>query len=537
MNNFLTLKLATELPTKWSLNGRLIPPQPELELAKEWLRDCDAQHCECWPSRPQHDQSKTSFRVLDLGLSHDANIYLTDFNGQNYYATLSHSWGTSQPIKLEEKKTDEFREGIVFWNLPKTFQDAVRVTRSLGLRYLWIDSLCIIQDSDKDWKHQCAIMDDIYSNSYVTLAGPYAKGCDSGFLQDRKPIAEAELPLTYNGKSHTIALRYWGLENRGDLTPDPDLPLLRRAWVLQERLLSRRVLYFTRRTMFMECFENIRRDDCLYTIPLDHHTTFVRKARLYNLGQETKEYWTCLAITYSSLNLSRISDKLPALSGIATRFAQVTGFQYLAGIWREGLPEALAWMVANSHNTHRGTINGVPSNHTKDPESPYIAPSWSWAAAGKTGVEYYQYFTFERFPPMLEILHCDVSPADRSAPFGAVTGGWLHVCGKICQVPITYHRDSDHRASGLRVLSSTGNHCGSFKPDIFAMYDSAILLYLGRGARAIFNSHCALAIEPVVGFIDTYRRVGFVEDYQHDELEPSLYEYFHNQNSHRIYLV
>ncbi|KAI1441725.1 HET-domain-containing protein [Annulohypoxylon stygium] len=431
---------------------------------------------------------------------------------------------------------DEFQEGIAFWKLPKTFQDAVRVTRSLGLRYLWIDSLCIIQDSDKDWKHQCAIMDDIYSNSYVTLAGTDAKDCDSGFLQDRKPLVEAELPLTYNGKSYTIVFRYWGPRNRCDSTPYRGMPLLRRAWVLQERLLSRRVLYFDPKTMFMECFVNVRREDCSHPMSLYNATTLTRKSRRYDLGRDPKWYWQNLTTTYSSLVLSRVSDKLPALSGIATRFAQVTGFQYLAGIWRQDLPSALAWRVKSSYGIHRKTINEFPSIHPEDSASSYIAPSWSWAAAGETGVEYSLFNPLSIWYEKLKILDCYVSPVDCSAPFGVVNGGWLHVSGKTCQVSVKHTKVSRTRPSGLEILSSTGNECGSFMPDTFAKYDSAVLLYLGRGSRAIYIAHCALAIEPVVDYVDRYRRVGFVQDEKRSG-NPNLYDCFQNQKPRRLYLV
>ncbi|KAI1088866.1 heterokaryon incompatibility protein-domain-containing protein [Rostrohypoxylon terebratum] len=335
---------AAKLPSEWGIDGRLILPQPDFELAKGWLDDCDARHREC-QSYQQSDQPKIDFRVLDLGPSRDANIRLTTFDGRSRYATLSHCWGTSQPTMLKKQNVDEFEKRIAFKDLPKTFQDAIEATRCLGLRYLWIDSLCIIQDSGNDWRHQCAIMCDIYSNSYVTLAGPNAENCDSGFLHERIPLAESDFTLTHNGKPYTVHLQCWDPKIRGVTyyMLSNEWPLMRRAWVLQERLLSRRVLYFTPQTMVMQCFQNFQCEN--YCSPVDIRFGFdlVRKTRVDKLDSKaTISYWQDLIKTYSRLSLSDINDKLPALSGLATRFAQDTGFQYLAGIWQEHLPETLA---------------------------------------------------------------------------------------------------------------------------------------------------------------------------------------------------
>ncbi|KAI0892906.1 heterokaryon incompatibility protein-domain-containing protein [Annulohypoxylon nitens] len=506
-----------ELPNKSCLIGRFTSPKPEFELAKKWLDDCDKHH-ECRSYQLRSNQPQKGFRVLDLGTSHDPNICLTTFDDRSRYATLSHCWGTSQPMKLEKKRMDEFKKCITFKELPKTFQDAIEATRCLGIRYLWIDSLCIIQDSKKDWEDQCGVMSDIYSKSYVTLAGTDAENCDSGFLHERRPLMEANLLLTCEGKPCTVNLQYWSPKQTGvRCHPNPKWPLMCRAWVLQERLLSRRVLYFERQTMIMECFLIVRYEDHHYPTSWKYLCGIVPKKRFDDLGSCTKDYWYHMINTYSRLSLSNISDKLPALSGLAAHVAQVSGFRYLAGIWQQHLPEALAWR----------TVEPIRPRYS---ESLYIAPSWSWAAAGEASASYDFKHPFERTPNMLEILYGDVNPVEPSAPFGAVDGGCLHVRGKVCQALI-----SGKVGQGIFFrIPGAGYHCGFIDLDVAATLNKhPILLYLGQAERG-FSEYYALAIEPVAGSINTYRRIGLAKGSSRNS---RFHQCFHNQESEEIILV
>lgn len=169
--------------TKWPIISRQLPVTAEIALAKSWINSCITDHPLCLappltllPTRVLDLESPTSPSQLCLVLGQGSTAS---------YVALSHCWGGSQPLKLTLSTLEEFQMNISLSTLPKTFLDAVSVTRSLGFRYLWIDSLCIIQDSKADWDSECAKMIDVYKNAAVTLAGPAATGCNSGFLHKR----------------------------------------------------------------------------------------------------------------------------------------------------------------------------------------------------------------------------------------------------------------------------------------------------------------------------------------------------------------
>ena len=156
-----------------------------------------------------------------------------------------------------------------FESFPRTFQDAITITRALDVPYLWIDSLCIIQGSRGDWEYECQRMPGIYRNSVVTIAGPAAADCRAGFLHRRPAADHGSVDIRWqlsNGTTHCAVT----LQSIGDILigpePEDDSTLSKRAWVLQERLLSPRVLYFGTKRMYWECFTDRRYEDMHYPV-------------------------------------------------------------------------------------------------------------------------------------------------------------------------------------------------------------------------------------------------------------------------------
>ena len=220
--------------------GRDISLAPDIMLAKRWILDCIDNHSECAsnlnPALPT--------RVLDVGLSNGNQEprLILGHGIQGPYIALSHCWGSSKPLVTNTGNIQEHLTTIPFQGLPQTFQDAVTVTRRLSYRFLWIDSLCIIQDRPEDWQNECTKMSDIYKNAVVTITGPAAKDSSCGFLGDRKCSYQASCSWNYQGRHDGVIRQVTlasGFGNGHFLNETEEQSVINhRAWILQERLLS-----------------------------------------------------------------------------------------------------------------------------------------------------------------------------------------------------------------------------------------------------------------------------------------------------------
>jgi hypothetical protein len=168
---------------------------------------------------------------------------------------LSHQWGSPAQHKkfcTYTTNIDKLKKGINVMDLPRTFQDAVRITRGLGVQYLWIDSLCIIQDDPHDWDMESKLMEQVFSSGYATIAASCASGTEDGFI---KPYPERQC-VAAGTPSGSL---YYLCNSIDDFHLDVDQGgLNKRGWVLQERALSRRTIYFTEQQSYWECGGGVR---------------------------------------------------------------------------------------------------------------------------------------------------------------------------------------------------------------------------------------------------------------------------------------
>jgi hypothetical protein len=237
-------------------------------LALKWISECEKSHPNC---KATGKKDLLPSRLIDVGDESSGNPSLLvttdcpDLLVGAKYVTLSHCWGSIEIKKLERSNLEDMKKAIIMSSLPKTFQDAIRITRELGIQYLWIDSLCIIQDSTEDWFKESNLMGDIYSNSYCTISATAAKDGSVGLFLDRKPpVANPVLCISANW-DRQVHRKYYAhtgtLNKKGQVDRDSGMwvrevdsaPLNQRAWVLQERFLSRRNLMFGRNCLFWEC--------------------------------------------------------------------------------------------------------------------------------------------------------------------------------------------------------------------------------------------------------------------------------------------
>ncbi|KPA38738.1 heterokaryon incompatibility protein [Fusarium langsethiae] len=488
---------------RWNIFGRQSAPMANMELAKSWLQSCVRSHKDCQNATPAQMPS----RIVDLrppfsGSNLDLRLIANPDN-RGPYVTLSHCWGSSQPLKLLKGNYEAFQNRILYNSLPKTFQDAVTVTRALGIRYLWIDSLCIIQDSKQDWEIQCKKMQRIYKDSFVTVAGPSAAGCDSGFLHPRPHICEVTLPISCGDISDELIFWYRGIdEDPMTLAPEENAPLSTRAWVLQERLLSTRVLYFGTKVQYMECLTDVLFENFHFPIHWDYtEIDMISKPEMKVLwsGSDFLEHWTTLAITYSRLNLTKITDRFPALSGLVS---SVQASQYLAGIWSHDLPGGLTWYVAPWDREK-------PISPVNSPAE-YVAPSWSWAAV-KFGVCFPIISYRTEFHHDFDIVDAAVRPAGLD-PFGTIENGYIEGSGRMRRFLVQKRPDLNVPGRhSIYVLSHGPDSPISalFAPDYYRTEEfqesTVVLLYLGMFTD---GESVAMSVERIEGVDSTFKRTG-----------------------------
>jgi hypothetical protein len=223
-------------------------------LLNEWMRSCDTGHRDhnAFASSPEPELPK---RVLDVEYpDNESHLRLLRTEGRKgRYVTLSHRWGVESPLLATKATFKALCDGIQVNQLPLLFLDAITVARKLGVRWLWIDSLCIIQDDKADWEQEAAKMGDIFSHAYCTLAASSAQNCYETLLVRRPSAIYINLldgVVRLDTNTHKIDVDFgWAVE-RGHLSE--------RAWIFQERMLSKRTIHFTARHTYWECGSVIR---------------------------------------------------------------------------------------------------------------------------------------------------------------------------------------------------------------------------------------------------------------------------------------
>ncbi len=227
------------------------------EVGIRWIQNCKANHSKC---NAEKRENWLPDRVLDVGTLSQPSLCLhitSESSLRLPYVTLSHCWGKIEIKMLKMANLNQLIECIDIAELPKTFQDAIQISRRLDIRFLWIDSLCIIQDSKEDWLKESVIMGDIYQHAYCNIAATAAPDGRTGCFLERNPLLAQPFRVridSYPGprsNSSVYSLAPQVFWEQGLL----QAPLLQRAWVVQERTLSPRVIHFGKDQLFWECQE------------------------------------------------------------------------------------------------------------------------------------------------------------------------------------------------------------------------------------------------------------------------------------------
>ncbi|KAI6080818.1 heterokaryon incompatibility protein-domain-containing protein [Hypoxylon rubiginosum] len=433
-------------------------------LVRAWLQDCREKHVKCLPTI-----FSAPARVLDLQGPDQDMVYLKETKGACCpYAALSYCWGptfcSDTEIATLKENVQLFQDnGILIEDLPKTLREAVQATRRLDIRYLWIDRLCIIQDDSSDWMSNASLMCDVYSGAEITLSADHSSSTQGGLFNDNQsysnfeyhPYVDPDGELTHRQllipPSHPI-FEGQVLENTH--------PVDSRAWILQERLMSHRILHFTSQEMVWECNEattcECRRGSssptrALTTPPPGGWTTEI----LYS-------EWRDIVKSYKMRTLTEPADEFPALKGIATKFyrllqgcSAIGGMSdnYMAGMWKNNLAAEMAWKRGNDADTEsfrrRIKSNKAPESKDKtkgegkediqerirawrqdqlDPTDKYIAPSWSWASQPGPK-DYYRYWPEVPFQSQIDLVDVQLTPRSANDPWGQLESGYITISG------------------------------------------------------------------------------------------------------------
>jgi len=355
-----------------------------LDTTFDWFTTCTTStfHARC----NQTQFSKPGWyptRLIDIGKQSDANWNLrvlaqdgiSDANAS--YMTLSYRWGQNPTLLLLRSNIDSFRAGRSIRDLPLTFREFFTVARRFSINYVWIDALCIIQDSEKDWEAEAPTMRYVYANSACNVAASASCDPEGGLFRTREPesLKPPYLSASLFSDSPNTPRNYYMYDfNHWDHEVQYG-PLHRRGWVYQETLLAPRVLFFGAKQVLWECLTMPNSE--FHSLIDDRHPEGGVKRNLQELleagGDSRKEpmplslvtSWMDSVETYSGCVFTRPSDKLFAFSGIAKLFQGYTKDVYIAGMWKSRLPEMMGWYV----------VAPRPA-----PSSAYRAPSWSWAS-------------------------------------------------------------------------------------------------------------------------------------------------------------
>lgn len=398
-------------------------------ITKEWLRSCCTLHTTCLsdiiPVLPT--------RVIDvgkIGSSQTPRLFHSQ-GARATYVALSHCWGGQISPLLTTETLQAFQNEVPYAALPANFQDAITITRHLEIQYLWIDSLCIIQDSKQDWECEFPKMCLVYRDSTVTISAIASPGSTHGILKSAPPTLHHPKPrpmrVSQDTREDGEVTVQWHDPQEEDLRYlDIHGPLNRRGWTLQEQILSPRHLYYGGAQIYWKCPKGFasadgvvsgigaKTPDYLYPeLSFVLYADILRQARSEPPDKATiaDDYYRLVG-EYSQRKLTYDSDKLPAFSGLIQPLQPVFGGDYLAGLWSSDLHRGLLWY------NEMGACKHV---------RPYRAPSWSWAVTNDSVI------TCDNLPepgPLdLQLIEYNIVPRDKTNPFEEILSGHLLVQG------------------------------------------------------------------------------------------------------------
>ncbi|KAJ4210876.1 hypothetical protein NW759_012906 [Fusarium solani] len=367
-------------------------------LIKPWIRSCttgEGLHKDCdRRKKEQSDAQSIPTRLIDVGHDKSSIVRLVvpaeDFPVERpNYLALSYCWGLgNDPAKTTRDNIKDRRQAIDTSQLPKTIQDAIKLSQLVGIRYLWIDALCIIQSHEKDkyfedWKAEAPKMGSYYSNAHCLIAASGASDSSEGLFAERVAQRYPTKACVISFDQESSEYMYFPCPLPNILDWLPREPLMTRGWCLQETTLSVRTLHWSSVGLFWECPGVSSASEfqpegwkVWETGPEDMYRIFDVKADKA-LGQA----WTQLAGNYLNRGFTFKTDRLIAIQGLGRRLAAMHNTEYFAGVFSSNLADGLLWAAFDAQAENREKLE--------------YFPTWSWASCGSrayfTGPLAYKY--------------------------------------------------------------------------------------------------------------------------------------------------
>ncbi|KAE8449827.1 hypothetical protein EG329_007304 [Mollisiaceae sp. DMI_Dod_QoI] len=525
-----------------------------LGIASRWLKNCVENHASC---RPPIELQKPPRRLIHVGNETQNPFLVETFPDLQHveWLSLSYCWGRDPSIKLIDENMNALKSGIPLTDFDATIQDAVLVTRALGISYIWIDALCILQDG-KEWSEEASKMNEIYGGSTVTLVIASSDSVKNGFLKERD--------LNYIPAAYSIDQPE---DHRAKLFLSPEWddsereyngPWSKRGWTMQEGLLPNRLLHYTASQIIWKCCEEQRfergvteriKDRISETLTYsDYDEIAFGSGFLWQLPaflkfkgfktdlpisldyplmshSETFRLWYDLVEDYTQRRFTNFSDRLMAISGLARIYGDmIRNPTYVAGLWKEDLIRGLLWHVEGATLIPKRSADNISTFHE-------AFPSWSWASVGYGAIKN-DLKTYHSIHALSEIKDVQTNLADPRNPFGDVNSGIVTITGPLRRLPRIYNQGW---ASAEVSMSKLERHISEIvekesQGSVAHKYSSpsgghfSVLLMLGG---AIDGRHLLVleATGKTQDGIDEYRRVGILKLWYTDsssQLSPKL---------------
>lgn len=447
------LKFLTDYDDGEGIGSALADRTDSLETFSQiqrWMKHCICHHVECEKEPTSNgDQPTRLIRIENMG-----NWYrlIDEVPACTEYVALSYRWGSNKECySLTSNTVTEMRGGGPTAALPETLRDACSITLRLGVNYLWVDRLCIFQDSRADWNREAPRMAQVYKHAFCTISASCAVDESGGCYRTRNALGIQPLKLTFNPLLDFAVLIYSDSpknnQKNGKLGYIAD-----RGWVFQERALSKRILHFGEEQVHWECVND------------DREEIWPSGARAFMFGGRDRPFfrptsyeqlahyqgWAGIIEKYSTRKLTYGSDKLPALSGLAREMQCATQDEYFAGLWRQHIVDQLCWETSPGSTE----LPKIPKN--------YRAPSWSWASLDSR----VQYTSYPKYPDgdnyLAECKNVRVKLASTN-PFGEVSDAWILLSGHLKAMRVRMGQATWKDGRPHRKLSAAGDFAPSIE--------------------------------------------------------------------------